>query len=131
MEYTSIVYYAQQLKTLLMSHDQAVTQLNLLECRIQQLDSHLFSADINGCHSYRLRLKTQKSTTVGIRKMYNQYKEKKWNQIQQLSTLIMKSASSSPSRSINTELSPSTRQLDNDTTVQSLTEDFCCLSRDS
>ena len=102
-----------------------------LDCRIQQLDHYLFTADINGTHGYRVCLQTQKSTTLGIRKMYNQYREQKWNQIQELSILIMKSANSTTLETNNTLESPSRgRQLDNDSNVQHLTEEFCVLSRD-
>ncbi|XP_076074232.1 uncharacterized protein LOC143045536 [Mytilus galloprovincialis] len=131
MEYSTVLDYAQQLKNLLTSHDQAVTQLNLLEGKIQQLDHYLFTADINGSHGYRKHLMIQKSTTLGIRKMYNQYREKKWNQIQELSTVIMKSANSTPSSPDSTpESSRRHTQSDNDPTVQSMTEDFCVFSRD-
>ena len=62
--------------------------------------------------------------------MYNQYREKKWNQIQELSILIMKSANSTPETNNTLEISPRGRQLDNDSNVQHLTEEFCVLSRD-
>ncbi|XP_071159679.1 uncharacterized protein [Mytilus edulis] len=131
MEYSTVQAYAQQLKTLLTAHDQTVTQINLLEGKIQQLDHYLFTANINGSHGYSKHLLTQKSTTLGIRKMYNQYREKKWNQVQELSTLIMKSANSTPTSPESTsEGSPRRTQQDIDTTVQSLTEDFCVFSRD-
>jgi hypothetical protein len=64
--------------------------------------------------------------------MYNQYREKKWNQIQELSTLIMKSTNSTPTIETNNTLEspPRGRQLENDNNVQHLTEEFCVLSRD-
>jgi hypothetical protein len=62
--------------------------------------------------------------------MYNQYREKKWNQIQELSILIMKSANSTPETNNTLESPPRGRPLDNDSNVQHLTEEFCVLSRD-
>jgi hypothetical protein len=65
--------------------------------------------------------------------MYNQYREKKWNQIQEVTTLIMKSANSTtptPETNNTLEISPRGRQLDNDNNVQSITEEFCVFSRD-
>ena len=78
-------------------------------------------------------LKTKKSTTLGIRKMYNQYREKKWNQIVELSTLIIKSSDQPTMSDTNDTIESSSRgrQLDNDNTVQSVTEEFCAYSRDN
>ena len=91
----------------------------------------MFTADVNGSHGYKLKLQTKKSTTNGVRQMYKQYRDKKWNQIQELSTLIMKSAiSTQTAENTTAENSPRGRQLDNDSTIQSLTEEFCAISRE-
>jgi hypothetical protein len=57
--------------------------------------------------------------------MYNQYREKKWNQIQELSILIMKSANSTPETNNTLEISQRGRQLDNDSNVQHLEDELC------
>ena len=99
----------------------------------QQLDQHLFRAATSGSHGYNLQLQTIKSTTNGVRYMYDLYREKKWQQIQELSSLILNSASSSEESAIpndTEESSPRGRQLQQtDTTTQEVTEEFGLLYR--
>jgi hypothetical protein len=76
------------------------------DSKIQQLNHYLFLADINGSHDYRVHIQTQKSATLGIRKMHNQYRQKKLDQIQELSILIMEYITHTPDINSTLESSP-------------------------
>ena len=102
-----------------------ILQYIISDSKIQRIDNQIFTSNLDGFHGYRLHLQTQRSVIVGVKKMFQKYKNKKWEEIQELSALILQSQD--PSYPNHTTLLD--YQLDPDTMATELTEMFCVHSR--
>jgi len=102
-----------------------ILQYTISDSKIQRIDNQVFTSNLDGFHGYRLHLQTQRSVIVGVKKMFQKYKNKKWEEIQELSALILQSRD--PSYPNYTTLPDS--QLEPDTMATELTEMFCVYFR--
>ncbi|XP_063401881.1 uncharacterized protein LOC134686138 [Mytilus trossulus] len=125
MELSNILTYAADLKSLLIVYDNSVVQLSMLDTKIHRLDQQIFTANIEGASGYGVHLQSQKSVTVGVKKVFEKLKTKKWQEIQELSALILQS--NDPSHPTPTATLDS--QPETDTMATSFTEMFCAYSR--
>lgn len=97
------------------------------ETRIQRLDQQIFSANMEGHQGHSVRLQTQKSVVTGMKKVYNKLKTKKWQEIQELSSLILQTQDhyQPQPEDIPTPAIPA----ETDTMATSITEFYCSYSR--
>lgn len=96
---------------------------------IQKLDQQLFRSTSEGKHGQTLHLLTKKSVTQGVRKMYQEYINRKQEVIKRLSALIIQSLQEGVSTNI-TDLQQqniSVNQRDSDNLIVHVTE-VCCES---
>lgn len=111
--------------TLLNITNYLIVYFNFSDTKIHRLDQQIFTANIEGASGYGVHLQSQKSVTVGVKKVFEKLKTKKWQEIQELSALILQSNDPShPTPTATTDSQPET-----DTMATSFTEMFCAYSR--
>ncbi|XP_021359118.1 uncharacterized protein LOC110454094 [Mizuhopecten yessoensis] len=89
MDHKEIAGLALELQTLLIAHDKAFTQIQLIDSKLSTLTAKIFSAHVEGHQGLRLHLLSRKSVVEGVRQAFHQYRVIKWNQIRELSNLIL------------------------------------------
>ncbi|OWF56454.1 uncharacterized protein LOC110447299 [Mizuhopecten yessoensis] len=89
MDHKEIAGLALELQTLLIAHDKAFTQIQLIDSKLSTLTAKIFSAHEEGHQGLRLHLLSRKSVVEGVRQAFHQYRVIKWNQIRELSNLIL------------------------------------------
>ncbi|XP_033742543.1 uncharacterized protein LOC117328993 [Pecten maximus] len=89
MDHKEIAGLALELQSLLIAHDKAFTQVQLIDNKLSDLTAKLFSAHVEGHQGLRLHLLNRKSVIEGVRHAFHQYRVAKWNQIRLLSSLIL------------------------------------------
>ncbi|XP_063425725.1 uncharacterized protein LOC134709495 [Mytilus trossulus] len=115
---------AKQLKTLLLQHDKAVTQVFLFDMKILALEKKIFTSILTGNDIMKTSHERRKSIILGIRIMFDRYKQHKWEKIQELSTHILQ-IMQQDDEDDQTEpwLTTATQESDNTVTIE--TDMFC------
>ncbi|XP_060065134.1 uncharacterized protein LOC132545470 [Ylistrum balloti] len=89
MDHKDIACLALELRTLLVAHDKAFTQIQLIDIKLSDLEVKVLSAHAEGQQGLQLHLLNRKSVIEGVRHAFHQYRVDKWNQIRTLSKLII------------------------------------------
>ena len=95
---------------------------------ISDLTQRVFRSNIDGCHGVALRLLTKKSVAAGIRKAYQQYKQRKFQSIQELSARIVQLIHPDD-EPLPAPLNPVSRVSDVDEHASEVTDTFLVMSR--
>ncbi|XP_069113121.1 uncharacterized protein [Argopecten irradians] len=98
MDHQQIASLALELQSLLIAHDKAFTQIQLIDIKLSDLTAKILSADDEGHDGLRLHLLNRKSVVEGVRHTYHQYRVAKWNKIRALSALIIETFAVDESR---------------------------------